>query len=190
MIDLKEFTSDKNFQSLAHRMEGFSILFQELCKLTYGVIIETGTTRNLKNFLGDGCSTYWWNLAAQKNQNLKVFSVDINAENCALSSSAFRNVEVVHFDSVSWLEKFEEKEKIKLIYLDSFDWSPALNAESAFHHFSELASVWASLPSGCIIAVDDCHGVQFGKHWMIEFFLKHLGIDPIYRGYQIIWKKP
>lgn len=62
--------------------------------------------------------------------------------------------------------------------------------DSAFHHFAELATVWRLLPSDCLIMVDDRHSETSGKHFMVQFFMEKLGIEPVYKGHQIGWLKP
>lgn len=192
------FLQNENSEKLGKRKEGFHRIMQHLDHTfpnTERVIVETGCARWLENWEGDGCSTYWWNLAADNlaNQRVKpkVYSVDIDPVACAQAQEAFPNVQITCMDSVQFLNGLPEHilKRVGLLYLDSFDWKPDLNLESSFHHMAELAAVWAKLPDGCMIVVDDRHTDQWGKHVLVEFFMQKLAREPVFRDYQIAWIK-
>lgn len=78
-----------------------------------------------------------------------------------------------------------------LLYLDSMDLygAPHEMAQSALHHAGELAACYSRLPSGCLIAVDDCKE-PIGKHTIVKAFFDAAGIKPEFSGYITIWRKP
>ena len=188
---LEKFDSNGNFNRLGPRRGAFRFIVNYLSKLEEQFcIVETGTARARDNWEGDGQSTLIWDWFI-KESGLKcdAFSVDISKENCYASSSQVGNVNVVCSDSVIFLNKFTKKKEIKLLFLDSWDWTQEGNLSSAFHHLAELCTVFSSLPRGCLVAVDDCHGENQGKHWLVEDFFLKMGIMPSYNGYISVWKK-
>jgi len=61
-------------------------------------------------------------------------------------------------------------ETLDFLYLDSYDLTETI--DSPTHHLAELASVYPRLPSGCLIAVDDCVSEQHGKHRFVRDWLE------------------
>ncbi len=62
--------------------------------------------------------------------------------------------------------------------------------ESPTHHLAELTSIYPRLPSGCIIAVDDCKSETHGKHRFVRDWLLSLGVRPLLESYVTVWRKP
>lgn len=158
-------------------------------------IVETGTTRAPHHFEGDGCSTVIWDkLSAEYRENKsKVVSIDIDIEAIHKAMAATDNVNFICDDSITYLRQLIKERKaefIDLLYLDSFDFYPGIEMVSATHHLAEITAIYWALRPGCYIMVDDCHSENIGKHMLVREFLKSLGIDPIFTGYQYIWKKP
>ena len=91
-------------------------------------------------------------------------------------------------DSVVGLRTLVEAKNIDFLYLDSYDLTETI--DSPLHHLAELASVYAALPSGCLIAIDDCVDEQHGKHRFVRDFLSRLGVEPVLPSYVTVWRKP
>lgn len=189
MIDLRD---HPQFHRLGPRQDGFLKAFEHISYFKSGLIIETGSMRIEDNWEGDGQSTLLWDWLARKAPTIGVLSIDIDPLVTSFGTSKAPNVTFHNADSVQTLSEIpkETADHIILLYLDSFNWSPELHLDSSFHHLCELAAIYANLPSGCMIMVDDRHTERMGKHFMVEMFFGKLGVDPVYKGYQIAWIKP
>lgn len=154
------------------------------------LILETGTSRQRDNWGGDGQSTRVWDFFVNYYDG-RVFSVDIDINNCkAASEMVSSKTTIVCSDSVPYIAKtFPDLDKVDLLYLDSYDVDFDQPHPSALHHLKELCACYSSLPSGCIIAVDD-HNFGKGKGMYVADFMSNLDIKPIYSGYQIVFVKP
>jgi len=190
---LEAFLRDPNAEKLDRRRDGFAAIMAHLDSSKPGWILETGVSREPDNYSGDGMSTAWWDwVIARLPEKFEGISFDINPTSCEWARTQFSRMKVWCGDSVSGLSVVPAHivETTRLLYLDSFDWSLEKNLDSAFHHFKELATVYARLPSGCLIVVDDRHDELFGKHGAVTAFFQNLGVSPIFVGYQIGWIKP
>jgi len=182
---------------LFRRLDGFLQMADHI-EWAYSVaglnqIIETGTARVAGNWEGDGQSTLIWDYFASILGELKVTSIDLDPRAARIAKDQVTNrVEFIVGDSVEVLSKMskEKLNKTCLLYLDSYDWSPELQAESSGHHLKELMAVYEHLPGGCLIVVDDCHSPTQGKHTEVKRFFEGLGIPPQFVGYQSGWTKP
>lgn len=165
-------------------------------------IIETGSAWDKDNWEGQGQSTLIWDwllkLVNKPKPNettlpiLHALSIDITPTSTENAKAQCSSVCFICGDSVATLNGLDKDlfEKCGLLYLDSFDWTAETNLEAAFHHIAELAAVWRLLPDGCMVIVDDRHGDQKGKHWMVEAFMGHyLKKDPVFKNHQIGWVK-
>ena len=182
---------DKFNHLLAHRAEGFSTLWKLLDakQKTKYVIVETGTTRQPDNWAGDGQSTRLFNAYVDLKGGI-VFSVDIDKDACIAAKSLTNdNVSVVCTDSIQFLHYFPTKDKIDLLYLDSYDLDWNNPHPSSLHHLKELCACFSELSPECIIAVDDNDRGR-GKGTYVVDFLTTLGYKIVYNGYQIILQKP
>ena len=150
-------------------------------------IVETGCAREADSWNGDGQSTLVWDWLLDKVGGTGL-SMDISGENCAAAASRVQHFKVACVDSVVGLRTMVTPEEIDFLYLDSYDLTETI--DSPTHHLAELASVYPRLPSGCLIAVDDCKNEQHGKHRFVRDFLARLGIEPFLRGYVTVWVKP
>ena len=81
------------------------------------------------------------------------------------------------------------------MYLDSFDFEEDdidQQNESKFHHIKELVAAVRHLKNGSIIMVDDhdalLDGSGEGKGSWVKEFMDDIGAEPLYDGYQIIWR--
>lgn len=191
MTILDKFDQDPRFQRLARRRNNFRQMVGHAVELR-GLIVETGTAWDQDNWGGQGQSTLIWDWLVQQDPLLKAYSIDIRQEGIDTAQSQTTGVEFFCGDSVKTLYELSDNEKsaISVLYLDSFDWTPELNFQSALHHLAELTSVWSSLRSGCMVVVDDRHGEQKGKHFLVEAYMTALGIQPCFKNHQVGWIKP
>jgi hypothetical protein len=114
--------------------------------------------------------------------------MDINEANCSAAAAQVQHFKVACVDSVVGLRTMVQPETIDFLYLDSYDLTDGI--ESPTHHLAELTSVYPRLPSGCLIAVDDCLNEQHGKHRFVRDWLDRIGVPPTYRSYVTVWRKP
>ena len=155
------------------------------------LIVETGTARERDNWVGDGQSTLVWDwlLGVVGGQ---AYSVDVDPKAVETARTQVRHVTCICEDSQKFLRNFPDAPQIDLLYLDAYDWgfSRRQNVLSELHHVGELAAIYERLPAGCLVAVDDCHGIDQGKHVLVQEFFNRLGVEPVQRGYITIWRKP
>ena len=189
MFKIHEFQSEfGQYLRGGTRWEAFQLIARELSTLYRPVtIIETGCVRKEGNWMGDGQSTLIWNWIAKKTFG-RSFSVDIDPDAVKIAQSLAPHVKVECSDSIKWLQDSWEVKRADLIFLDSYDFDGSYR--SSLHHIGELAVCYERLPSGCMIAVDDCHSGDAGKHVMVAKFFEMLDIPPIHQGYITIWRKP
>lgn len=168
------------------------MMLEHLDKFQGGLIIETGSLRPEFKIDTDGGSTLVWDWVVQQNNNFKAISIDIRKDSIDHVKDKCKNVMPILSDSIKYLNslKKEDIEDLRLLYLDSFDWSEEIHMQSAFHHMCELSVLWRILPKDCLIVVDDRHSESMGKHFLINEFFKRLEIEPIFASYQIGWIKP
>lgn len=174
------------------RWEAMSFIAKELLTTERPYILETGCLRQPDNWEGDGQSTRVWNWIIQRAEGT-LWSVDIKDENCAVAEHYCGNFAyVTTMDSIKYLRtnQCESLDLLNLLYLDSFDYSPGRYHLAELHHIGELACVYDKLPSGCLIAVDDCHSDTFGKHVLVKAFFDRINNPPILKSYITIWRKP
>jgi hypothetical protein len=167
-------------------------LEEEIPKHESNWIIETGCARIKDNWEGDGQSTLVWDWLISKFDFLNATSIDLIEEHCELAKKEAPKVIIQQGDSIIKLNELHPiiVKNCRLLYLDSYDWAPETQMDSAYHHLSELMSVWARLPQGCLIVVDDRKTATLGKHQLIAPFMDHLGIKPVFVETQIGWIKP
>jgi cephalosporin hydroxylase len=184
----QEFLDSEMFRKLKHRSHTMAAMVAHV-ETHPGLIIETGTSWDHGNWFGQGQSTLIWDWLCSKLPDVTAVSIDIRQEGVDVAKAQTQHVKYVTGNSVLMLPTLDLA-KTTLLYLDSFDWTPELDFESSFHHLAELTTVWAKLPSGCMIVVDDRHEVARGKHWMVDGFMRKLGVKPVFAEYQIGWIKP
>jgi len=150
-------------------------------------IAETGCARQPGNWGGDGQSTLVWDWLLTQVGGTGL-SMDISQESCEAAAGQVFNIKVACVDSIVGLRVLVKPEELDFLYLDSFDLTETI--DSPTHHLAELASVYPRLPSGCLIAVDDCVSEQHGKHRFVRDWLARMGVEPLVRGYVTVWQKP
>lgn len=172
------------------RWPSFLRIALELFSLNRPVFIgETGSLRLLGNWHGDGQSTFLWDFIAKATLG-HAFSVDSNIGAFELVKSHCPHVTPFCDDSIQLLASLDGViESFDLLYLDSMDYNNQ-TALSELHHAGELAVCYPKLKSGCLIAVDDCHEPDRGKHVLIKTFFDRFGIPPLIEGYVTVWRKP
>ena len=168
----------------------FNHLFSLMVDLKNPTIVETGTIRQFGDagLIGDGHSTLKF---AEYCSNFggKVYSVDIDSEAVALSSwmvsRKYPDVEVnvIHSDSVAFLESFDES--IDVLYLDSDNDANLI--------LNEAKAALGCLHEESIILIDDCfceekketHGIQKGD--LVIPFLEENGWQMVANHYQALF---
>lgn len=182
---------DKAFSqelSNTRRWEAFTLIASDLLGRKRPLyIVETGCARQPGNWSGDGQSTLVWDWLLDQVGGTGL-AMDISKENCAVAASQVTQFKVACVDSVVGLRTMVTPETIDFLYLDSYDLTDTI--DSPLHHLAELASVYAQLPSGCLIAIDDCVDEQHGKHRFVRDFLSRIGVEPVLRSYVTVWRKP
>jgi hypothetical protein len=194
-----------HLEKLGKRQPSFVIMLDHLFKTPEPFIIETGCMRQSDNFEGDGMSTLMWNNVC-KMIGGDFLSFDINPESVTFARSIVGSVHkhIIDQDSVIGIKQYCNMptfKKIDLLYLDSVDLELP-NLHNAFiHNMYEFTSAVGSLAPGALICVDDNVPFDFldsdgkitntkamSKGEYLKDYLAKLGIQPIYEGYQIIWK--
>ena len=181
---------------LEKRATGFDFAFNYLKDIKNPLIVETGCARIEGNYAGDGQSSLLFDKYINEYGG-EFITIDLSphsVENCRKQMICPRTAVVEH-DSVSYLQQLNEKlkttgRKVDFLYLDSFDWTPELQVESATHHLKELEAIYESLKPGALIGVDDnwmVGNTRIGKGWLVLEYFNSLGIPPIFDGYQIFW---
>jgi hypothetical protein len=172
---------------VGHRKESFELMIQHLMSITNPVIVETGCARMPGNWHGDGQST----LIFDRYINIyggEFYSVDIDPNNVSCAKRLVSDRTNLNCsDSISWLWNFNKNnKKIDLLYLDSFDFDFDNHSPSMQHHLKEFCAILPSL-GNTLIAVDD-NWSNYGKGYLIKEFMNAIGKQPIYEGYQILWR--
>jgi len=184
------FKEENDVQKVTMRWYPFLFIAEELLKKNKPLnIMETGCTRRdtKENWTLDGNATLIWDYLINKTGG-EGNSVDIDPKAVEQARVLVTKMKIHEGDSVTFLRNnLETVKKLDLIYLDSYDWN---GPPSAMHHLAEFASVFEYLPSGCLIAIDDCHEPYFGKHFLVRIVLELFQIKPIYESYVMVWRKP
>lgn len=161
------------YPDLGLRNDGFVCIFEKLMDMNKSeyLIVETGTIRQENNFRGDGQSTILFNDFVKQYGGM-VISIDNDPQAVELAKTKVDSeyTKVIEGDSVTFLNSFPLKNKIDLLYLDSYDSSfkptndqseeqlnkyRQENHLSALHALKELCTTWAELRSECLIVIDD-----------------------------------
>lgn len=179
------------------RAKEFQLIAEYLCSIENPVIIETGCVRNPKGWEGEGCSTIIWNWFAERGA--ECYSVDNNPKHVEIAREYAPRVQITLGDSIDYLINEKAIERCNLLYLDSYDYLLGKESLSELHHAGELAVCYERLPSGCLIAIDDCidnyagdadKPMKGGKHKLCEYFFERAGIKPAFKGFITGWVKP
>ena len=156
----------KWFGTIASKLKNREISFRKIFKYldeqpTPIIIVETGCLRKHNNFL-DGQSTLLFDkYTLSRGNNSKVYTVDISPKSTQVCKEVVsKNVEITTEDSVSYLNKLsnkflENKTKVSMFYLDSFDLDWRYPFPSAAHHLKEVAAITKILDKNTLVVVDD-----------------------------------
>ena len=156
----------KWFNNIASKLDQREIAFRKIFKYldsqpTPIIIVETGCLRVKDNFL-DGQSTLLFDkYTLSRGEQSKVYTVDINPNSTKVCKQVVsNNVEITTDDSVRYLNNLtsnflENKTKVSMFYLDSFDVDWRYTYPSAAHHLKELTSIMRLLNNDTLIVVDD-----------------------------------
>jgi hypothetical protein len=125
------------------------------------IILETGCLRKIDSFSGDGQSTLIFDKYTQYRGNKsKVYSVDISEQNVNLCKSIVsEKVYLKNEDSINFISNFhnllDSKQKLSLLYLDSFDVNWDYPLESSAHHLKELTASIPHIDKNTLVVIDD-----------------------------------
>lgn len=177
------------------------------------LILETGCLRKLDNYAGDGQSTLIFDKYTQYRGNgSKLFSVDISRENVDLCKKIVSdNVILENEDSINFISNFynkiNNKDKLSLLYLDSFDVDWDYPFESSAHHLKELTAAVRYINYKTLVVVDDApinllgyrdENNNFklvketsigGKGYLVHEYAKSVGAEIFFSHYQVAYKK-
>jgi hypothetical protein len=151
-----------------------------------GLIVETGTAGNPSDHIGAGNSTELWNELAGDVTLIEALSIDIDPAAVRVAQYLYKNVQFICGDAAEVLRHMpgEMVNRITLLYLDSM-WDP-----TGVQAMRELLAIWHRLQPGTMIAIDDRHSDEIGKHVATQHFMASLGIEQVFCDYQIGWLKP
>jgi hypothetical protein len=156
-----------------------------LCRPIY--IVETGSMRQVNNWIGDGQSTRVWDWMA-KEYGGHVVSCELDQSAIDVARAHTQRVQYVHGDAVISLREMPNKQNIDLLYLDSMD---AYNPGSAEHHYQELKQVYDQMRVGALIAIDDYQGKGQGKTAVIEALFERKWIPrTLFQNAVLVYAKP
>lgn len=192
---LEKFDAQPWAPALSYRRDTFRNMiehFEIAASLGLTQLIETGTARVRGNWQGDGQSTLVWDWLASELDGIQVLSIDRDQRAVDVADEQTEHVSFQVGNSLEVLPAIDLAviQKVGLLYLDSLDFEWGQPATAAQHTLGELLKVWEHLPSGCMIAVDDCHSPYAGKHTAVAAFMSGNGIAPAFAGYQMAWIKP
>ena len=122
-------------------------------------------------------------------------SVDIDPQACDTSKKHVNSdrFKVDCDDSVAWLKKQTDLDKVDLFYLDSYDVDWNNDTASADHHLKEFLIIESKIKPGCVLAIDDnsrwqANNKRTGKGRAVVEYLAAKNHLPIYDEYQIIFQ--
>lgn len=184
---------EKYEKNLNKRYPTFRIALNLFVQLNGKIILETGTQRQRDDY-GAGCSTsiFCWFLSKYKNDG-HLYSVDLSSQNIATSkflTEEYKNfVTHVESDSISYIQNF--KNKVDLLYLDSYDWfpnEPGLT-ECQEHQLNEFIASENIIHDKTIILLDDNNLPNGGKTRKTKDYLLNKGYTCLLDYEQSLWIK-
>lgn len=186
---------DERLPWLGGRAAAFSALWEALTALQRPVcVVETGATREVDNWAGDGQSTRVWD-ALVTAVGGEVWTCDLDPEAVAVTRRLVSDrVRVHEGDSLDWLPQMstyvvKQFGQVDLLYLDSYDIDWSNPRPSMDHHRAELDAAWPMLGPGSIVAVDDNRD-DCGKGMAVGFELLRRRWQPIVHTYVRAWRHP
>jgi len=197
--------------NLGLRKNSFQFIFEFLDKQNRPVfILETGCARNENTKNGDGHSTILFDKYVSQWPGSLMLSVDIDPIATDFCKSQVSSATRVHTgDSVLFLHHLAKNPPtnfvfLDVLYLDSLDVSFQNPHVSALHHMKEFIAISKLIGPETLVVIDDtpleakftlAQGkINFitepqisGKALYIANYANHLGIKPIFVGYQTGW---
>lgn len=176
---------------LGKRYITFKQIFEYLNEIDDPLVVETGISRIVNNYCGDGNSTLIFDeyLNFFKKSG-KLITIDIDKSKCDYTAPLLsERSTVICSDSVVALHGLSIDytfPKIDFLYLDSYDVDWDNPHPSALHHFKELLAVFSKLKPGTLIVVDD-HDNGRGKGKYIAEYMNNINKIPYFDEYQIGW---
>lgn len=192
MIDqLNKWLIENYLYKIGKRYPSISIALNLFVERGGKNIVETGTTRILGNYEGDGCTTILWGAVA-KYLGGRAWTVDINDESiqlCRFATKEFGDsIEYTVGDSVGFLKIFPKT--IDLLYLDSLDFIVGGDPNPAQDHcVNEYLAAKDKLSPKVIIVIDDCGLPEGGKGKKLAEMLLAEGYTEVFSGYQRVFTK-
>src|SRR4029078_1745023 len=149
-------------------------------------IVETGCIRDKSS--QDGAAPRLFADLVKKDDRFRFWSVDIESRHVALARSfvpPHDRIELCIGDSIEFLKAFSNR--IDLLYLDSFDYSPSDPAPSQLHALKELQEAFPKLsPKACVL-IDDNEPVAGGKGELAKQFLSENDFVCLMDNFQSCW---
>jgi hypothetical protein len=179
------------YTGLAHRFNTFKQIFKYLDTISNPVIVETGISRSINNYTGDGHSTLLFDEYLHFfKMSGSLTTIDINPSTCEFTKQILSSKStVICSDSINALNDLSNDPQFPLIdflYMDSYDVDWNNPHPSAFHHVKELLAILPKLKRGTLIVVDD-HDNGKGKGKYIAEYMSHINKVPYFNEYQIGW---
>lgn len=178
-----------------NRAVGFDIIFRLLLskKKQDFKIIETGTLRNLGNWMDGQSAKLFAEFVDVYGGTIRSVDIDPEAVNVAQASIVSENFSVALSDSVKWLKKQKDLNQVDLFYLDSYDVDWNDDTPSAEHHLKEFKVIESKIKPGAVVVIDDNsrwvnNHRRTGKGRAIVEYLESKDHLPIYDEYQIIFQ--
>jgi len=163
-----------------------------LSQINAKVLIETGTSREgLKGVRSQGAASIVFGKWAKENEAI-LHSVDISEESIRVAKMEVEAQKLDKYvnlhlsDSVEFLTKF--KEKVDLLYLDSYDYSEDIEVQkkSQEHHLKEFKAIENLLHKNSIVLIDDCKLPGGGKGKTVIAYMQTQGWKILMEKYQVL----
>ncbi len=170
----------------------FKKVLELLSQINAKVLIETGTSREgLKGVKSQGAASIVFGKWAKENEAI-LHSVDISEESIRVAKMEIevqkldKYVELHLSDSVEFLTNF--KEKVDLLYLDSYDYSEDVEVQkkSQEHHLKEFKAIENQLHKNSIVLIDDCKLPGGGKGKTVIAYMQTKGWQILIEKYQVL----
>jgi len=176
---------------LGKRYNTFMKMFRYLDTIPNPLIVETGISRMLNNYMGDGHSTLlfdeYLNFFKESGQ---LISIDIDKHNCLFTAQLLSNKsKVICSDSISILHHLSTDSsftKIDLLYLDSYDLDWKNPHPSALHSIKEFLAIYPKIKPGTLVVIDD-NNKGIGNGTYVVDYMNNINKRPYFDEYQIGW---
>lgn len=201
------------FPRLGKRAATLRVTLEYLDQFPFPIaIVETGSMRLAENWEGDGQSSLIFDsYVSHRRDQSRFYTIDLNPEASALCKAKLSKEAVIATgDSVQLLRGIAKtllgnRQKLALLYLDSYDVDFANPLPSATHHLFELLSIRPALSPDTLVVVDDApvHTVTFrgpdgkrlhavppktgGKAMLVSEYAERIGARLVFSQYQAGW---